>query len=152
MAEQDNIKTVRKSFDVLNNHDLDSGDQYYASDMRVEAAGSTAVMDKAGNKRYTQGFISTFPDLHFQLKDIIAQGNKVASTWVAHGMHQGSLLTPTGDTIPPTNRKVEVPGCTIYEFNPSGLIVRQEIYWDTGVLMSQLGILQAQGGRSSTSR
>jgi predicted ester cyclase len=97
---------------------------------------------------YTQLFLEAFPDLHFDIKDVIAQGDKAAVSWVAKGTHTAPLKTPGGDPIPATNKKVTVPGSTIYEFRHN-LIARQEIYWDQVAFLAQLELLGAvQSSRS----
>jgi steroid delta-isomerase-like uncharacterized protein len=89
---------------------------------------------------YTRGFLEAFPDLHFDIKDIFAQGTKVAVSWVAKGTHDAPLRSQTGDSIPATHKKVTVPGCTIYEFR-NEMVSRQEIYWDQMMFLTQLGLV-----------
>jgi steroid delta-isomerase-like uncharacterized protein len=149
MSEQDNIRIARKTFDALNNHNLDPNDELFARDMHSEATGATGPMNFDQNKAYTQGFIDAFSDLHFTVKEVIAQGERVAVTWVASGTHSNTLHTPMGDT-PATQRKVTVPGCTVYSFNQNNQISSQEIYWDGALFMSQLGLMPVQSNRSST--
>ena len=49
-------------------------------------------------------FRKSFPDLHFTVEEIIAEGDKVAYRWTARGTHQGAYdgIAPTGKTITPT--------------------------------------------------
>jgi steroid delta-isomerase-like uncharacterized protein len=140
MSEQENITIVKKSFENLNKHDLEANDQYIAEGARSVAAGSPGELNREQARQYTQNFITAFPDLQFKVKDVIAQGDKVAATWMSNGTHTGPLITQSGDPIPATNRKVTVTGCTVFTFS-EGKIVRQEIYWDQGMLMSQLGLM-----------
>ena len=143
MSEQENIQIARKIIDNFNRHDPDANDQYLANDVRVEAAGTTGVMNKDQNRTYNHQFFDAFPDLHFDLKDTIAQGDKVAVVWVAKGTHKAPLATPTGQSIPATNRTVSMPGVTIVEFH-NNMVVHQEIYWDQVAFLTQLGVLNPQ--------
>jgi steroid delta-isomerase-like uncharacterized protein len=143
MSEQENTRIVRKVFDDLNNHNLDASEQYMARDVRVEAPGASSTLNKDQGRKYTQLFIDAFPDIHFDLKDVIAQGEKVAVSWIARGTHKAMLTSLDGNTIPATNQKVNVPGCTMFELK-NNMIIRQEIYWDQLVFLTQLGIRMDQ--------
>lgn len=143
MSEQDNIQIVRRTFDYLNSRDLDSGDQYLATDVIVEAPGSNTRMNRDQGKRYTQSFVDAFPDLHFDIKDIVAQGDKVAVTWTAKGTHKSPLTMVNGGTLSPTNKTATVTGCSFYTLR-NNKITRQEIYWDQVYFLTQLGVLSGQ--------
>ncbi|MGE5222244.1 MAG: ester cyclase [Omnitrophica WOR_2 bacterium] len=139
MSEQENIKIVRQLFDDLNSHDLDAGDRLMSNNVMTETPGSQGPMDKARNRLYEKQFIDAFPDLHFDVRDVIAQGDKVSVTWRVKGTHKGPLLSPKGDTLPATNKKIDLPGCTIYQISRDK-VVHQEIYWDMVTLLTQLGV------------
>jgi hypothetical protein len=64
----------------------------------------------------------------------------VAATYEAKGKHSAPLKTPTGDSIPPTNRLATVLGATVYQFK-NDKVIRQEIYWDMVTLLMQLGVI-----------
>ncbi len=149
MSEQENITVVRKIFDGLNSHDLDIVDKYMASDVKTEAPGAPGLMDKQKDRMYTQQFINAFPDLRFDIRDIIAQGNWVAVTWTARGTHKAPLSTLQGDTIPPTNKSATVPGCTVVELK-NEKVVRQHLYWDMVTLLTQLGVITSLAQMSRT--
>jgi steroid delta-isomerase-like uncharacterized protein len=155
MSEQENIQIVRRLIDNLNKHNLDANVQLLANDVRTEATASPGVMNsREQGQAYTQLFLDAFPDLHFDVKDMIAQGSKVAVSWIVKGTHSAALRTPGGDSIPATNKRITILGCTIYEFR-NELVSRQEIYWDQVTLLTQLEIplemVQAsQSGRGMT--
>ena len=77
---------------------------------------------------------------HFTLRHKIAQGDFVSVTWTATGTHTGPLRTPTGNTIPPTNKKGVNSGSTTYEFK-NGKAVASWTYWDMVALLAQLGLM-----------
>ena len=140
MSEQDNIQIVRRFIDNLNKHNLTANDPYVANDVKTEATAASGVLtNREQGRMYIQLFLDAFPDLRFDIKDIIAQGNKVVVSWVSKGTHNGLLKTASGDSIPATGKKVMVPGCTIYEFR-NEMVTRQEIYWDQITLLIQLEV------------
>ncbi len=141
MSEQENIIVIRRIFDGLNNHDLNVVDSYIANDAKIEVPSAPGVIkDKQLNRVFTQQLINAFPDLHFDIRDIIAQGNSVAVTYSATGTQQGPLATMQEATIPPTNKLITLPGCNVYEFH-NEMIVRQHFYADMLSLLSQLGVV-----------
>jgi steroid delta-isomerase-like uncharacterized protein len=151
MSEQENVTIVRQQIDALNHHDVPAADRYYAETFRGWAIGAPGELDKRGNSAYFRRFVDAFPDLHFDIKDILAQGDKVAVSWVAHGTHTAPLTNPGSGPIPATNQKVDVPGCTFYELR-NNMIVRQDLLWDQVTLMSQLGLMASQPQSSQASR
>lgn len=54
---------------------------------------------------------TTFRDMHFTYIDGIAEGNKVATTWILEGIQQREFRG-----IPATNRKFETVGVIIFRF------------------------------------
>ena len=143
MSEFDNIRIAEKLFDAINAHDLNLGDSYQAVDYKFEGPGTGrngGALDQDQAKAYTQGFINAFPDLHFELKQKVAQGEYVVINWVGSGTHTGPLLTPTGGTLPATGKKATVVGSTTYQIK-NGKAVKGWTYWDMVSLLSQLGMM-----------
>lgn len=52
--------------------------------------------------------ITAFPDLHFEITDMIAEGDQVLTRWVMTGTHQGEYLGAQ-----PTGIKVRVEGMSL---------------------------------------
>ena len=142
MSEQDNIRIAEKLFDAINAHDLNQGDAFQSADYRFEGPGTPGggALNPEQAKAYTQGFIDAFPDLHFELKQKIAQGEYVVINWVGSGTHTGALRTPTGASIPPTGKKASVPGSTTYQIK-NGKAVAGWTYWDMVALLAQIGMM-----------
>jgi steroid delta-isomerase-like uncharacterized protein len=140
MSEQENLSTVEKIFATLNARQLGVMDEFYANDYRYEAPGLPGPADLETARGYVQGFLTAFPDLHFELRDKVAQGDLVAVSWVSTGTHSGPLRTPSGATLPATNKKVNGQGGSFYRFK-NGKITSSAIHWDMATLLSQLGLM-----------
>jgi predicted ester cyclase len=56
-------------------------------------------------KKFHQGMVQTFPDIHVDLDDLIAEGDRVAVRWTATMTHLGDGLG-----YAPTKRKVTLGG------------------------------------------
>ena len=82
-------------------------------------------------------YVTAFPDLRLDTEQMLAKDDFVVTRWRATGTHNGPLMS-----IPPTNRKVVTHGCTVSQYR-NGRPAHDWIYWDTGNLMRQLGVLPA---------
>lgn len=151
MSEQENMKIVRTIFDHINSHNLNETDRYLAGDFRSEVSGVSSPMNKEQDRMYIRRYVDAFPDLHYDLKDVIAQGDRVAVTWVAKGTHKAPLTMPNGDSIPATQKKATVSGSSFFEIR-NNKVSRQRIYWDQVDLLSQLGVVKMQDLMSRATR
>ena len=78
---------------------------------------------------------NAFPDLHFQLEDVIAEGDRVVSRITASGTHERDL-----PGIPATGRHVSVSGIVIARYE-DGKAVEDWVSFDFLGLFQQLGIV-----------
>ena len=140
MSEQENTRAVEKLFEALNAHDLSRDTEYISPDFHADQPGASGPMTQDQNIAYTQGFFDAFPDLHFDKRQIIAQGDFVVINWMGSGTHKGGLRTPTGAVIPPTGKHARVPGSTTYQFK-NGKVVQSTTFWDMATLLAQLGLM-----------
>jgi predicted ester cyclase len=92
----------------------------------------------AGVRQFYQAFWAAFPGCQLALEDVLASGEKVASRVLLQGEHQGVFRG-----IPPTGRKISVPGITILEFRSAKCIRRWSCMDGVG-LLQQLGALPSR--------
>jgi steroid delta-isomerase-like uncharacterized protein len=86
-------------------------------------------------KKSMDEFFNAFPDNHFTISNIIAEGDKVAVIYTITGTHKGELMG-----IPPTNKKVTLLVIEIDRF-AGGKFVECWIRFDTLGFMQQLGVV-----------
>lgn len=75
-----------------------------------------------------------FPDLHFEIGELIEAGDRIALSWTM----RGTQLGPMGER-PPTGRAFAVQGMTIYYF-ADGLLVGHRQVVDRLSVAQQLGL------------
>jgi predicted ester cyclase len=92
------------------------------------------VVDVDGLKGFAGTFRESFPDWHSTFEELVAEGDRVAERWTGRGTHQGEL-----QGIPPTGKRVEVPGSVFYRI-VGGKIVEFRGQLDMMGLMQQLGV------------
>jgi predicted ester cyclase len=83
---------------------------------------------------------TSFPDLHLTIKDMIAEGDEVATRWTLRGTNTGDMVTPM--FIPATDKQVTVTDNTIDRI-ASGKLVEDRHQADMLNFMQQLGLLPA---------
>jgi steroid delta-isomerase-like uncharacterized protein len=86
-------------------------------------------------KQSTSEEFSAFPDLHFTIDDMVAEGDKVAARITITGTHKGEYMG-----APPTNKKITIRAIAIERF-AGGKIVEEWGMTDTLGLMQQLGVV-----------
>ena len=53
-----------------------------------------------GRKRWQRMERAAFPDKHFTIEDVVAEGDKVVLRWTIRGTHQSAFWTPVGTALP----------------------------------------------------
>lgn len=86
-------------------------------------------------QRYVAYNLLGFPDLHFEIHDTIAQGDKVALVWTVMGTHAGKVMN-----IPPTGAKISAQGVSILTVR-DGRIVHSLRVWDVAGMLRHIGLL-----------
>src|SRR5215470_7375483 len=108
MSEQDNLRTTRNAFDAWNAQDPDRYVTYLDEKWIAESDTMPApVRGHAAAKEFMSLYVTAFPDLHFDIDQMLANGEFVVTRWTATGTHRGPLMG-----IPPTNRKASRTGAT----------------------------------------
>jgi steroid delta-isomerase-like uncharacterized protein len=99
----------------------------------IEATGREGVWQLAS------AFRRAFPDLTFEVHDLIAEGDKVVGHVTIHGTHEGELVG-----IPPTGRRVSVAAIDIVRAE-GGKLAEHWGVTDNLAMLQQLGIIPALG-------
>lgn len=139
MPAEENKAAVRRFFiDAFSEGRLEALDEVIAADARAHDPGNPQY---TGGTEAAKGLVSmyrsAFPDLRFEVEDMISEGEKVATRWKASGTHEGDL-----PDIPATGRHATSTGITIDRFE-DGRIVESWTSWDTLGLLQQLGVIPA---------
>ena len=107
----------------------------------VGSQGNFAVIDEAVSPNFVYR-TSAFPEFHYTVEDMIAEGDKVVARWTATGTHKGDMMG-----IPPTGKQATVTGITTFRF-ANGKMVEGLTTWDALGMMQQLGLIPAPGQAS----
>ncbi|MDO6604785.1 ester cyclase [Arenibacter palladensis] len=130
-AIQTTIDNVTKAWNA-NNKDL-----MYANlvkNVTRMANGVTIAKKQSDYGDFMDIYHGAFPDFKVILDKTVIDGNKAYLNWTCTGTNKGEFL---GN--PPTNKKIETHGFSVWEFDTEGKAVREDAFYDNLVVYEQLG-------------
>jgi predicted ester cyclase len=101
----------------------------------LTVSGQTLSMGPSATRQNAEYWRSAFPDWHFELLDLIAEGEKVVAYMPYTGIQTGQVLD-----IAPTGRKVRVSEIVIFKVVGGKIVEAWEVY-DEYWMRRQLGVL-----------
>jgi steroid delta-isomerase-like uncharacterized protein len=135
MSPEENKELVRRFVEEFwNEGNAAAADELMAPDAEIHMP-TGELVDLDGLKGFAVAFRQAFPDWHSTFEELVAEGDRVAERWTGRGTHRGEL-----QGIPPTGRRVEVPGSVFYRI-ADGRIVEFRGQLDMMGMMRQLGAI-----------
>jgi len=138
MSLESNKATMRRFYDeVMNRGDVGVLSNLMASDFQEHSPLPDQRPGVEGLKEGLSSFRKAFPDLHFKVEDLIAEGDKVVARVSYGGTHQGEFAG-----FPASGKKFNVMGIDIVSFNAEGKAVGHWSGDDAQLkMMQQLGAI-----------
>lgn len=131
-----NRKIAADFFDqIWNKRDESAIDRFIA----LDAAGNDpefGVGRESFREQWKQWHAS-FPDLHFEVKEIIVEGNRVVTRWFLTGTHSGAPF----QGHPASGAKVAVDGVSLDTIE-NGMVSEGFDAWDQLKFRTQLGMIK----------
>jgi steroid delta-isomerase-like uncharacterized protein len=119
-----------------NSHDIEKVLSFYSPQYIADDVSQASLLrGHEGLRAMLDTYWKAFPDLEIAVTDMVIEGSRVATAWVAAGTHQGTIMN-----IPPTGHKVQVRGVSIIDVE-HGLIVRGQYIWDLAGMLRHMGLL-----------
>ena len=136
-ALQRNKEIIRRYFERWANHgDTAVADELIATNVTLR--NPPAILHSLeGYKKGMEVFHTAFPDLHFAVEDVIAEGDKVVVRWTLHATHSGEY-----QGHPPTGKTIIVAGISLFRL-ADGKIQEITVNMDRLGQAQQLGWLPA---------
>ena len=94
-------------------------------------------------RRFVRILRAAFPDLHFSIEDMIAEGDKVVTRYTFSGTHQGEFMN-----IPATGKPIKMKCIWIHRLEENRIVEGRD--WglvDIWGMMTQLGVEPGSGRR-----
>lgn len=107
----------------------------YATDCVWHGPGGQEIKGHDEMKQLMIALGSAFPDKHYTVHDLTAEGDKVVARFTMQGTHKGDYMG-----IPPTNKRVALNGIYIIRIE-NGKQVEWWLEGDFINMMQQLGVI-----------
>ncbi len=144
--EEINKQVVRQFFELLGRNDTERMEQLLISSTQYSFHPSGMPnIDWNGHKQLLAAIIRAFPDLHHDVKDMVAEGDKVAVRLNVTGTHKGEF-----QGIPPSGRKLSLDEMTFLTII-DGKITEGWITSDTMSFMQQIGAITTTDAHATSS-
>jgi steroid delta-isomerase-like uncharacterized protein len=137
---EENAATARELIQkVLNEGDIGFAEKTLSEDYveRTPMPGGTS--DKAGAIAMFNMMRSMTPDMHIEIHDVIASGDKA----VVHSTLTGTDTSGFMQQMPPTGKPFSIEAIDVFTFNHAGMNSEHYGVYDMMGAMVQLGVLPA---------
>jgi len=126
---------------AVNQHDPDlieaTIDEVCAPDMVISTPLPLDVTGAEAQKLVFRILLSAMPDLHIEVQDRIAEGDKVVYRNVVTGTHQGTYMG-----VEPTGKRITYNEIFIVRLDAAGRVAQTWGVVDVAAQMRQLGLIQ----------
>jgi steroid delta-isomerase-like uncharacterized protein len=130
-------EVVRQWVEAWNAHDPQAVGALTAPDFVRHDASSPELVGPEAEMQFVAAAIAAFPDLHFAVNHVVADGDLVADHLTGTGTHQGEFVG-----IPPTGRAVRFETMETYRI-ADAQVAEQWVLVDMLGLLQQLGVVPA---------
>ncbi len=138
MPTEQNKKVVRRFYEVVfDKKRVDLTNDLFAWDYVDHAPAPGQSPGLEGAQQKWAMVIAATPDLHVQIEDIVAEGDRVVVRWTYEGTHRGPLMG-----IPPTGKHFRTSGISISRL-AEGKIAENWDEVDRLGWLQQLGVIPA---------
>jgi steroid delta-isomerase-like uncharacterized protein len=108
MSEDNKAWFRQKMGEIWNEGNLDAAGEVYAADVVIHNAAPGNPGGLEGVKFTVSSVRAAFPDLQFNVEDLIAEGDQIVQRWSWTGTQKGEFMG-----APPTGKKTKVSGISI---------------------------------------
>jgi steroid delta-isomerase-like uncharacterized protein len=138
---ENNKAVIRKFLDeVINQNRMDRATDLVEEDFVELDPLPGQRQGREGLKAVLAMMRTAFPDIHWVVEEMVAEGDKVVTRFTWTGTHRGEFLG-----VPPTGRSVSVKGVVIDQL-ASGKMSNSRMLMDSLGMLQQLGVVPSQGG------
>ena len=131
MTQDARTLTLRILQEIWNAKNPSLIEELYSDDCVIHTPNGE-VRGVEGSKRLYQTYTSSFPDVQFEIQQIVAEGDMASAQLVFTGTHKG----PLGE-IPASGNFVKVANNCFFRF-VGGKLIEQKGVWDSLSLMRQI--------------
>lgn len=143
MSEQNKALMRRAVEEVWNREDFAALEEIVAENFVIHASTPEAeIHGTEGAKQFVKMLHNAMPDIHFEIVDQVAEGDRVVTRWTAHGTHTGEFMS-----IPPTGKRLTLTATDIDRI-VNGKVAECWTTMDGPTMMQQMGLVPVPGQRA----
>ena len=140
MSVEENLRLVDASIEAINAKDLDRLVGLYAtSAIEYDPRLTEPLKGRAAIREFIKPYFTAFPDAHVRKERAFGHGDWICYEAVFTATHTGPFAGPGGQTVPATNKRVRLTGCTVAKVE-GGEFTEVHNYFDQLAMMTQLGL------------
>lgn len=132
----DHAATMQRAYDLINAGDIDGFGDILADDFVEHEETPGLEPTKEGVTAFFKMYVGAFPDLRFEVEDMLVSGDKVVTRARVTGTQQGEFMG-----IPATGKHIDVAVIDIVRFADDGLAHEHWGIFDAMAMMQQLGVV-----------
>jgi steroid delta-isomerase-like uncharacterized protein len=142
---QSAVDVARESVEAFNAGDFDRFRSLLADDSYEEELATQRRLEGADAQiEAARGWKEAFPDGRGTLERACVDGKTVTLEITWEGTQTGSMRTPDGGELPPSNRRATVRACQVIEIE-DGKITATHHYFDLMTILQQIGAMEQAG-------
>jgi predicted ester cyclase len=139
ISTEENKALIRRFYEEFNKKNLVALDDIIDLNAVDHSAPPGQPGGIEGARQFAGMILTAFPDLHFTVEDMIAEGDKVVARVTFRGTHQGTFMS-----FSPTGKHVTSTGIEINRIAGGKVVEHWNNYDDLG-LLQQLGVVPSMG-------
>ncbi len=129
---------IKRSVEAWNTGDLTIVDEIYSKNFVIHNPLDPNQTNLDNYKQYISESRRAMPDIHVEIKDMIAEDDKAVCRWVCSG-----TMTKEAFGIPATGKKATWTGMTINRYEARKIV---ETWWNEDIygMLQQLGVIPTE--------
>jgi steroid delta-isomerase-like uncharacterized protein len=134
-------ETLDRIVDTIRRRAAEEYAQLFAEDATLEhPLAPEPLQGRAAIQEGEQALFDAFSDVEVELRSVTTEPSRAVAEVVLRATNTGSIELGEGEPILATGRGFELPAAWIFEFDSSGRVSAERDYFDTAVMLAQLGL------------
>ena len=144
-ARMSSADVATRYFEALAARDIDAAIALWAPGGVERVVGQREMTAPADIRALLGEMLGAFPDLRYELLDVIASDHRAVVRWRARGTFAGPAKF---QGFAPNGARLDMEGCDVLTVSAEDKIEHLDAYLDSGDVARQLGVLPPAGSRA----
>jgi steroid delta-isomerase-like uncharacterized protein len=130
------VAVVEQHIRLENEHDLEGVLRTFGDSSRYDdEAWNEHYSGRNGVRQFYEQLMKALPDLEIEVQQRHVTADAIVMEVIIRGTQLGEWRG-----LPATGRRVEIPLCGVYTFDPNDQLAGEKIYYDRATVLRQLGV------------